>query len=82
MKFFALLLVLISFASHAQKIPKNAHKVKNLWGWECDHGYRYEREKCLKVILPKNSKLTEDGHNWVCREGYVKYRGECRKDKK
>jgi hypothetical protein len=82
MKFFALLLVLISFASHAQKIPKNAHKVKNLWGWECDKGYIHQKDRCEKVKLPKHSYLNEDGHTWSCKTGYVKYRGECRKDKK
>jgi hypothetical protein len=82
MKKSALLLLLLSFASFAQKIPKNSHKVKNLWGWECDKGYIQQRDKCEKVKLPKNGYLNEDGHTWSCREGFEKYRDVCKKIKK
>ncbi len=80
MRLFALVLLtqLVPLIAEAQvKIPKNAHAVKNLWGWECDHGYVQKRDVCERVKVPKNARLTDDGHSWVCQDGYEKYRGSC-----
>ena len=63
------------------KIPKNAHAVDRLWGWECNTGYIQHRDKCIKVKIPKNAILNEDGHTWSCKPGFEKYRDVCGKKK-
>ena len=78
---YLLLLLLVTPAVAAKKIPKNSHPVDHLWGWECDRGYIQQRDKCEKVKLPKNAVLNEDGHTWSCEPGYEKYRDVCDKKK-
>lgn len=83
MKLITLLLLFLSLTSLADdNIPKHAHKVKHLWGWECDKGYIQQRDKCVKVKVPKHAVLNEDGHTWSCLEGYTKYRDVCQKNEK
>jgi len=77
-----LLISLISFSAWGNSIPKNAHAVDHVWGWECDYGYVQHRTECVKVIVPKHGVLTPDGHGWECKDGRTKYRGECVKEKK
>lgn len=79
----ALALLLFVGSAHASevKIPKHAHPVDRLWGWECDPGYIQHREKCIKVKVPKNAILNEDGHTWSCKPGFEKYRDVCGKKK-
>ena len=76
-------LFLLSVPAVAQtKIPKHAHPVDKLWGWECNRGYIQQRDKCVKVKLPRHGVLNEDGHTWSCKAGYHKYRDVCLKNKK
>lgn len=81
---FLFLLVPKAYAEDVSylKMPKNAHKVSEAWGWECDQGYVQHRKECTKVKVPKNGVLTSDGHGWECQPGYEKYRDECNKEKK
>jgi hypothetical protein len=54
-------------------IPENGHAVKGRHVWDCDKGYKNNRnESCDKVNVPDNGLLASDGHDWHCDKGYRK----------
>ncbi|PRY84368.1 hypothetical protein [Donghicola tyrosinivorans] len=70
----------ISGAScEAIPIPENAYLRSTGHDWQCDRGYRQDRETCVPIVLPEHGYLTEDtsGSEWVCDRGFTPSASAC-----
>jgi hypothetical protein len=41
-------------------VPENAFLRSSGYDWQCDRGYRQDRETCVPIVLPDNAYLTDD----------------------
>jgi hypothetical protein len=60
-------------------VPENAYLRSSGYDWECNRGYRQDRETCLPIVVPQNAHLTDDpsGSGWTCARGFTESGGEC-----
>jgi hypothetical protein len=60
-------------------VPDNAFLRSSGYDWQCDRGYRQDRETCVPIVLPDNAYLTDDtsGSGWACDRGFTARSGAC-----
>lgn len=60
-------------------LPDNAFLRSSGYDWQCDRGYRRERETCVPIVLPDNAYLSDDtsGSGWTCERGFTASSGTC-----
>ena len=60
-------------------VPENAFLRSSGFDWQCDRGYRQDRETCVPLVLPDNAYLTDDtsGSGWTCARGFTASSGAC-----
>lgn len=60
-------------------VPENAFLRSSGFDWECDRGYRQDRETCVPIVLPEGAYLTGDpsGSGWACDRGFTARDGAC-----
>jgi hypothetical protein len=60
-------------------VPENAFLRSSGYDWQCDRGYRQDRETCVPIVLPDNAYLTDDtsGSGWTCERGFTARSGDC-----
>ena len=60
-------------------IPDNAYLRSSGYDWQCDRGYRRDRDACIPIALPENGYLTGDssGPGWTCDRGFTPSAGAC-----
>ena len=60
-------------------IPEHASAKRYGSGWECDRGYRVDKDACIAINVPSNGYLTDAsyGSGWKCDRGYRADRGAC-----
>jgi hypothetical protein len=73
------LMCVLSHASVAQQIPRNAHPNPYGGGWTCDRGFRNNNGQCVAVQLPQNAELDIYGSGWTCSYGFKQVGNECQK---
>ena len=60
-------------------VPENAFLRSSGYDWQCDRGYRQDRESCILIVLPDNAYLTDDtsGSGWSCERGFTAGSSNC-----
>ena len=60
-------------------IPDNAYLRSSGYDWQCDRGYRRDRDACVPIALPENGYLTNSdyGAKWICERGFFKVDDRC-----
>ena len=60
-------------------MPENAYLSNARYGtpWQCERGYRPERNTCEQIILPENAHLSLLGNDWDCDRPYRQVNGGC-----
>ncbi|SEO18067.1 hypothetical protein [Palleronia pelagia] len=63
----------------AISVPDNAFLRSSGYEWQCDRGYRRDREACVPIVLPDNAYLTDDtsGFGWTCDRGFTASASDC-----
>jgi hypothetical protein len=53
-------------------VPPNGFLRSSGHDWQCDRGFRRDRETCVPVVLPPHAYLSEDpsGPGWACDRGF------------
>ncbi|WP_444455265.1 hypothetical protein ACTTAI_08295 [Rhodobacter capsulatus] len=60
-------------------IPEHAFLQSSGYGWQCERGYRKEREACVEITLPEHAYLVDDatGPGWACERGFKAEKNAC-----
>jgi hypothetical protein len=60
-------------------VPANAFLRSSGYDWQCERGYRQERDGCVSIVLPDNAYLTDDtsGSGWTCERGFSASSNAC-----
>ena len=60
-------------------IPANAFLDASGLSWQCDRGYRKQRDGCTLIAVPENAYLNNRGigAGWECDRGHVAKAGAC-----
>jgi hypothetical protein len=60
-------------------VPDNAFLRSSRHDWQCNRGYRQDRETCVPIVLPDNAYLTDDTSEfgWACERGFTARSSDC-----
>lgn len=60
-------------------VPPNAFLRSSGFDWQCDRGFRPERESCVPVAVPENAYLSDErfGSGWTCNRGFTGDADRC-----
>jgi hypothetical protein len=60
-------------------VPPNAFLRSSGFDWQCDRGFRPERDSCVPVTVPENAYLSDErlGSGWTCNRGFIEDADRC-----